>query len=59
MTIEMYCVGCKKNTAKKKKNSSVRRTKQNSLIFLSNCVVYRNKKSRFIKNQGANRLVLQ
>ena len=33
-TIEMYCVGCKKNTAKKK--FSVRKTKQNRLMLVSN-----------------------
>ena len=35
--MEIYCVSCKKNTANK--NSSVRRTKQNRLMFLSNSAV--------------------
>ena len=32
--METYCVSCKKNIANK--NSSVRKTKQNRLILLSN-----------------------
>ena len=33
--METYCVSCKKNTANE--NSSVRKTKPNRLILLSNC----------------------
>ena len=33
--METYCVNCKKYNANKK--SSVRKTKQNKLIILSNC----------------------
>ena len=47
--METYCANCKKNTANK--NSSVRKTKQNRLIHLSNCAVCDNKKSTFIKNK--------
>ena len=35
--METYCVSCKKNTAKRP--SSIRRTKQNRLMLLSNCAV--------------------
>ena len=43
--METYCVSCKNE------NSSVRRTKQNRLMLLSNCAVCGEKKSRFVKNQ--------
>ena len=52
--MKTYCVSCKKKTANQ--ISSVRRTKQNKLILLSNCAVCGEKKSRFIKNQEASRL---
>ena len=45
----MYCLSSKKNT--EKGNSSVRKTKQNRLMLLSNCVVCGKKKSTFIKNK--------
>ena len=48
-TMENYCVSCKKNTANE--NSSVRKTKQNRLMLLSNCAVCGKKKSTFIKNK--------
>ena len=35
--METHCVSCKKNTANK--NSSIRKTKQNSLMSLTNCCV--------------------
>ena len=47
--MEMYCFTCKKNTGNK--NSSVKRTKQNKLMLVSNCAVCGKKKSSFIKNQ--------
>ena len=47
--METYCVSCKKNTANK--NSSVRKTKQNKLMLLSNCTVCGKKMLTFIKNQ--------
>ena len=47
--MEIYCVSCKKNTAYK--NSSAERTKQNRLTLVSNCAVFGDKKSKFIKNQ--------
>ena len=55
-SIKPYCVSCKKNTAIN--NSSVRRTKQNRLILVSNCSIWAKKKSRFIKNQEVSRLEL-
>ena len=48
-TMKTYCVSCKKNTANE--NSSVRITKQNRLMLLSNCTVCGKKKSTFIKNK--------
>ena len=35
-------------------NSSVRRTKENRLMLVSNCAIYGKKKSRFIENQQAS-----
>ena len=55
-TMETYCVSCKKDTSKK--NSSVRRTRQNRLTLVSNCAICGKKKSRFIKNQETSRLEL-
>ena len=48
-TMEPYCISCKKNT--ENKNSSVRKTKQNSLTLLSNSSVCGKKKSSFLKNK--------
>ena len=47
--MESYCVSYKSNT--ENKNSSIRKTKQNGLMVLSNCAVCRKKKSTFIKNK--------
>ena len=44
-----FCVSCRKKTAKK--NSGVRKNKQNRLMLLSNCAVCDEKKSTFFKNQ--------
>ena len=46
--METYCVSCK-NTANE--NSSVRKSKQNRLMLLSNCAVCGKKKSTFIKSK--------
>ena len=54
--MENYCVSCKKNTANEK--SSIKKTKQNRLILVQNCVVCGKKNSRFIKNQETSRLEL-
>ena len=48
-TMETYCEGCKKNNANK--NSSVKETKQNRFVIVSNCAVCDKEKSSFIKNQ--------
>ena len=47
--METYCASCKKNT--EDKNSSVRKTKQNRLMLLPNCIIFGKKKLTFIKNQ--------
>ena len=47
--METYFISCKKHTIKK--NSSVRKTKQNRLMLLSNWAICGKKKSTFIKNQ--------
>ena len=47
--MEIYGVSCKKYTANE--NSSVRKTKQNRLMPLSNYAVCGKKKSAFIKNE--------
>ena len=46
--MKTYCVICKNNT--KNNNFSVRRTRQNRLMLLSNCTICGKKKSKFIKN---------
>ena len=56
-TMEWYCVSCKKNTWNK--NCSVRRTKQNKLVLVSNCAICAKKKSRFIKIEETSRLELK
>ena len=54
--METYCVSFKKNTGNK--NSSVKRSKQNTWMFVSICSVCGKKKSRFIKNKEVNRNLL-
>ena len=46
--METYCASCKKNTTNG--NSSVRKTKQNRLTLLSNCVISGEKLSLKIEN---------
>ena len=53
--METYCVSRKKNITNK--NSSVRRTKHNRLMLVSDYDICGKNKSRFIKNQGANELM--
>ena len=48
--METYCVSCKKYTTNE--HSSVRKTKPNRLMILSNCTSCGKKKSTFIKNKG-------
>ena len=52
--MELSCVGCNKNTGNK--NPSFQRSKQNRLMFVSNCATCHKKKSRFIKNQEVRKL---
>ena len=47
--METYCVSCRKNTVNE--NSSLRKTKENRLMHLSNCAVCGKKKLTFIKNK--------
>ena len=47
--METYCVSYKKYTANE--NSSVKKTKQNRLMLLSNCAVSTKKRSTFIENK--------
>ena len=50
--METYCVSCKKNTGNK--NSTVKRTKQNRLMLISNSAVCGKKNPMFIKSQVVN-----
>ena len=54
--METYRLSYKKNITNK--NSSVRRTKQNRSMLISNYAARDKKNSRFIKNQEASRLKL-
>ena len=53
--METYCLKCKKDT--ENLDSKIFRTKNNRLIMQSKCSEYRNKKSRFIKEQEAKVLL--
>ena len=48
-TLDTYCVSCKKNTSNE--NWSVRKTKQNSIMLLSNCAICGKKRLTLIKNR--------
>ena len=50
--METNCASCRQHTANK--NSSVKKTKQNKLMLLSNCVICGKKKQTFIKNKEFN-----
>ena len=54
-TLKTYCVGCKKSTASK--NSSVRKTKQNRLMFVLNCAISGKKKIKIHQNYEASGLL--
>ena len=49
--METYCISCKKNTGNI--NSSVRRTRQNRLMLVSNCA-FCGKQNQNSKNQEAH-----
>ena len=51
-----YCIICKKYS---KPNSSVKRSRQNRLILVLNCVICGRKKSKFIKNQEVSELLIR
>ena len=53
--MKTYCVKCKKDT--ENIDPKMFRTKNSRLIMQSKCLVCKIKKSRFIKNQEANRLL--
>ena len=44
-----YCLKCRKNTESKNRKSV--KTKNGIIILLSKCLVYNNKKSKFLKNK--------
>ena len=50
-----YCLKCRKNT--ETKNPKVVKTKNGKIILLSKCEVCNSKKSKFIKEQEASRLL--
>ena len=51
----LYCLKCRKNT--ENKNLKVVKTRNGRIVVLSKCAVSDSKKSRFIKEQEANRLL--
>ena len=51
--MKTYCISFKKNTANV--NSSVRKSKQNRLMLLSNCIVCGKKQLTFIKVEELNK----
>ena len=50
-----YCLKCWKNS--ESKNPKVPRTKKGTIMLLSKCAVSDSKKSKFIKQQEASRLL--
>ena len=53
--MKTYCVKCRKNT--ENLNSKIFKTKNGRLIMQSKCTECRFKKSRFMKEQQAKRLL--
>ena len=53
--MKAYCLKCKTNT--ENIDSKMFRTKNNRLIMQSKCSVFKNKKSRFVKEQDAKGLL--
>ena len=53
--MKSYCLKCRKDT--ENINPRVSKTSNNKTIILSKCVKCGSKKSRFIKNQEAKRLL--
>ena len=50
-----YCLKCRKDT--ENINSRILKTRNGKTMILSKCAICSNKKSRFIKNQEAKRLL--
>ena len=55
MKKETYCLACRKYT--ENINPKIVRNRQNRLMIQSNCAVCNSKKSRFIKEQKAMRIL--
>ena len=53
--MKSYCLRCRKNT--ENINPSVSKTSNGRTMVLSKCAICDSKKSRFIKNQEAKRLL--
>ena len=53
--MKSYCLKCRKNT--ENVNPRVSKTSNGRAMVLSKCAICGSKKSRFIKNQGAKRLL--
>ena len=53
--MKSYCLKCRKDT--EKINSKVSKTSNNRIMVLSNCKMCGSKKSRFVKNQEAKKLL--
>ena len=53
--MKSYCLKCGKDT--ENINPRVSKTSNNKTVILSKCAEYGSKKSRFIKNQEAKRLL--
>ena len=55
MRKETYCLSCRKNT--ENTNLKIVKSKSNRSMIQSNCAICDSKKSRFIKEQQAKRLL--
>ena len=55
MKKETYCLACRRYT--KNNNTKIVRNRQNRLMIQSNCATYGSKKSKFIKEQQAMRIL--
>ena len=53
--MKSYCLKCRKDT--ENINPRVSKTSNNRIMVLSKCAICSSKKSRFIKNQEAKRLL--
>ena len=51
-----YCLTCRKNT--ESKNPWIEKIKNGRVMLLSNCAVCEGKKSRFIKEEEASKLLV-